>query len=422
MQYRQLGRSGLKVSPICLGTMMFGGPTDEAASKRIIAKAHEAGINFIDTADAYSKGASEEVVGRAIGNNRHAWVLATKLANPMGTDPNRVGLSRRWVLQAADESLKRLGTDHIDIYYLHKEDHTTPLEETVRAMGDLIRAGKVRYFGVSNYRAWRVAEICNICDRLGIDRPAVSQPYYNAMNRMPEVEHFPACSYYGLGIVPYSPLARGVLTGKYKPDAAPDKESRAGRNDTRMMQTEWRPESLQLAQEIKAHAEKKGITAGQFAVAWVLNSAFVSSIVAGPRTEEQWDGYTGALDYLHCGGRGADRQTGRARSSVDAGLQRPGLSDRRTSRADGLRRRHEWPSKIATAYRSLPLRPRRHPLIARALTSCSRAGPARRRCWSARLRPIRILRWPISPAPACMASISKAIWHGRRRPSRASSW
>ncbi|WP_027565691.1 aldo/keto reductase [Bradyrhizobium sp. URHA0013] len=297
MQYRQLGRSGLKVSPICLGTMMFGGPTDEATSKRIIAKAHEAGINFIDTADAYSKGASEEVVGRAIGNNRHAWVLATKLANPMGEDPNRVGLSRRWVLQAADESLKRLGTDHIDIYYLHKEDHSTPLEETVRAMGDLIRAGKVRYFGVSNYRAWRVAEICNICDRLGIDRPAVSQPYYNAMNRMPEVEHFPACSYYGLGIVPYSPLARGVLTGKYKPDAAPDKETRAGRNDTRMMQTEWRPESLQLAQEIKAHAEKKGITAGQFAVAWVLNSAFVSSIVAGPRTEEQWEGYTGALDY-----------------------------------------------------------------------------------------------------------------------------
>ncbi|MBB4426539.1 aryl-alcohol dehydrogenase (NADP+) [Bradyrhizobium sp. CIR48] len=301
MQYRQLGRSGLKVSPICLGTMMFGGPTDEATSKRIIDKAHGAGINFIDTADAYSKGGSEEVVGRAIAGNRHAWVLATKLANPMGDDPNRSGLSRRWVLQAVDESLARLGTDHIDIYYLHKEDHSTPLEETVRAMGDLIRVGKVRYFGVSNYRAWRVAEICNICDRLGIDRPAVSQPYYNAMNRMPEVEHFPACSYYGLGIVPYSPLARGVLTGKYKPDSAPDKETRAGRNDTRMMQTEWRPESLQLAQEIKTHAEKKGITAGQFAVAWVLNSAFVSSIVAGPRTEEQWDGYISALDYRFTG-------------------------------------------------------------------------------------------------------------------------
>ena len=297
MHYRKLGRSGLKISPICLGSMMFGGPTDEATSTRIVAKAREAGINFIDTADAYNKGGSEQVVGRAISNNRPGWVLATKLANQMGDDPNRGGLSRRWVLQAADESLRRLGTDYIDIYYLHKEDHSTPLEETVRAMVELIRLGKVRYFGVSNYRAWRLAEICNICDRLGIDRPVASQPYYNAMNRMPEVEHIPACGYYGLGIVPYSPLARGVLTGKYGVDAAPDKDTRAGRNDTRMMQTEWRPESLKLAQEIKSHAERKGITAGQFALAWVLNSSFVSSVIAGPRTEAHWDDYVRALDY-----------------------------------------------------------------------------------------------------------------------------
>jgi aryl-alcohol dehydrogenase (NADP+) len=215
----------------------------------------------------------------------------------MGDDPNRAGLSRRWVMQAAEESLRRLGTDYVDIYYLHKEDHGTPLDETVRAIGDLIRQGKVRYFGVSNYRAWRVAEICNICDRLGIDRPVVSQPYYNAMNRMPEVEHFPACGFYGMGIVPYSPLARGVLTGKYAPDAPPDKDTRAGRNDTRMMQTEWRPESLQLAQQIRAHAEANGITAGQFAVSWVLNSSFVTSVIAGPRTEAQWDDYLRALDY-----------------------------------------------------------------------------------------------------------------------------
>ncbi|MGJ5175900.1 aldo/keto reductase [Bradyrhizobium oligotrophicum] len=297
MNYRQLGRSGLKVSPICLGTMMFGGPTDEATSGRIIAKARDAGINFIDTADAYNKGASEEVVGRAIARERGRWIVATKLANPMGDDPNRSGLSRRWVLQAADESLRRLGTGHIDIYYLHKEDHATPLEETVRAIGDLIRAGKIRYFGVSNYRAWRVAEICNLCDGMGIDRPVVSQPYYNAMNRMPEVEHLPACGYYGLGVVPYSPLARGVLTAKYNPDAPPDKETRAGRNDTRMMQTEWRPESLNLAQEIKRHAETNGFAPGQFAVAWVLNSAFISSVIAGPRTEAQWDDYIRALDY-----------------------------------------------------------------------------------------------------------------------------
>ena len=298
MQYRQLGRSGLKVSPICLGTMMFGGPTDAATSARIIAKAREAGINFIDTADAYLGGTTEEVVGRAVSNNRSSWVLATKLANRMGDDPNRGGLSRRWVLQAAEESLKRLGTDYIDIYYLHKEDHTTPLQETVRAMAELIGSGKVRYFGVSNYRAWRVAEICNICDRLAIDRPVASQPIYNAMNRMAEVEHIPACAYYGLGVVPYSPLARGVLTGKYKVDAQPAKDTRAGRNDPRMMQAEWRPESLKLAQEIKRHAESKGITAGQFAVGWVLNSRFVSSVIAGPRTEAQFDEYVGALDYV----------------------------------------------------------------------------------------------------------------------------
>jgi aryl-alcohol dehydrogenase (NADP+) len=297
MEYRHLGRSGLKISPMCLGTMMFGGATDEPTSVRIIDKARAAGINFIDTADAYSQGNSEQVVGRAISNSRNSWVLATKLANQMGDDPNRGGLSRRWVLQAADESLKRLGTDYIDIYYLHKEDHATPLQETVRAISELIQKGKVRYFGVSNYRAWRVAEICNICDRLGIDRPVASQPYYNAMNRMPEVEHFPACLYYGLGIVPYSPLARGVLTGKYAPDAAPDKDTRAGRNDVRMMQTEWRPESLQLAQQIKRHAETRGITAGQFAVSWVLNSSFVSAVIAGPRTEAQWDDYLRALDY-----------------------------------------------------------------------------------------------------------------------------
>jgi len=297
MQYRQLGRSGLKVSPICLGTMMFGGPTDEATSTPIVAKARDSGINFIDTAHAYSTGNSEQVVGRAISNSRDRWVLATKLANPMGDDPNRAGLSRRWVLQAADESLRRLGTDYIDIYYLHKEDHSTPLDETVRAMGELIQKGKVRYFGVSNYRAWRVAEICNICDRLGIDRPVASQPYYNAMNRMPEVEHFPACQFYGLGIVTYSPLARGVLTGKYRANAAPDKDTRAGRKDTRMMQTEWRPESIKLAQEIRMHAEAKGISAGQFAVSWVLNSSFVTGVIAGPRTEEQWDDYVRALDY-----------------------------------------------------------------------------------------------------------------------------
>jgi len=297
MDYRTLGRSGLKISTLCLGTMMFGGATDEATSKRIIAKARDQGVNFLDSADQYNNGKSEEVVGRAIASERDRWVVATKLANPMGTGPNEVGLSRKWVLQAAEGSLRRLGTDYIDVYYLHKEDHTTPLSETLRAMADLIRTGKVRYFGVSNYRSWRIAEICNLCDRIGIDRPVVSQPYYNAMNRMPEVEQLPAAAHYGLGIVPYSPLARGVLTGKYSPEGPPPSDTRAGRSDKRIMQTEWRPESLRIAQVLKRHAETRGITAGQFAVAWVLNNALVTGTIGGPRTEAQWDDYVGALAY-----------------------------------------------------------------------------------------------------------------------------
>jgi aryl-alcohol dehydrogenase-like predicted oxidoreductase len=297
MDYRLLGRSGLRISPICLGTMMFGGRTDAPTSRRIIDKARDAGINFLDTADQYNSGASEEVTGEAIRAHRDEWVVATKLANPMGKGRNQRGLSRKWIFEAVEGSLRRLGTSYIDIYYLHKEDHDTPLETTVGAMGDLVRAGKIRHFGVSNHRSWRVAAICAICDQLGIDRPVVSQPYYNAMNRMPETEHLPACAHFGLGVVPYSPLARGVLTGKYAPDSAPAAGSRAAAQDKRMMETEWRRESLELAQKIRAHAEARGMTAGQFAVNWVLNNALVTATIAGPRTEEQWDDYIGALDH-----------------------------------------------------------------------------------------------------------------------------
>jgi aryl-alcohol dehydrogenase (NADP+) len=300
MDYRNLGRSGLAVSPLCLGTMNFGGPTDAATAGRIIARAREAGVNFIDTADAYTGGESERITGAAVRAERDRWVLATKVANPLGAggrEPNNGGTSRKWIMRAVEGSLQRLGTDFIDVYYLHKEDHATPLAETVRAMGDLVRAGKIRYFGVSNYRSWRVAEICALCDQLGIDRPVVSQPYYHALNRTPESEHLAACGHFGLGVVSYSPLARGVLTAKYDPDAPPPAETRAGRGDKRMLQTEWRPESLHLAREIARHAEAAGTTASRFAVAWVLNNRFVTGVIGGPRTEAQWDDYIAALDY-----------------------------------------------------------------------------------------------------------------------------
>jgi aryl-alcohol dehydrogenase (NADP+) len=295
MEYRRLGASGLEVSPICLGTMMFGDRTDAATAGRIIASAFDAGVNFIDTADAYATGASETIVGPAIAPNRRRWILATKVGNVMTQKPHDGGLSRRWIMQACDDSLKRLATDYIDIYYLHKDDTETPLDETVAAIGDLIRAGKIRYFGVSNYRGWRIAEIMGLCAELFVPQPVVCQPYYNAFNRMPEVEILPACDYYGLGVVPYSPLARGVLTGKYAPGSAAPAGSRVARKDGRMMETEFRAESIAMAQTIKAHAERKGLTAAQFALAWVLRNRIVSSVIAGPRTFEQWTDYLSAV-------------------------------------------------------------------------------------------------------------------------------
>jgi aryl-alcohol dehydrogenase (NADP+) len=295
MEYRTLGRSGAMVSPICLGTMMFGGPTDAAESGRIVASAREAGINFIDTADVYVKGESEKIVGKLIAPDRSRWVLATKVANAMGEDPNMRGTGRKWVMRAIDESLERLATDYVDIYYIHRDPGDVPMEETVAAMGDLIAAGKVLYWGVSNLRGWRIAEAVRVCDELGVARPVVCQPYYNAMNRQPENDILPACAHYGIGVVPYSPLARGVLTGKYGKGDAPAAESRAGRKDKRMLETEFRPESLAIAQTLKAHAEKKGMSAGDFAVGWVLANPIVTSVIAGPRTLEQWSAYLGAV-------------------------------------------------------------------------------------------------------------------------------
>ena len=295
MEYRRLGRSGLKVSPLCLGTMMFGDHTSEAEAGRMIAAAREAGVNFVDTADVYCKGESEKITGRLIASDRERWVLATKVANPMGDDPNRRGTGRKWVMRAIDESLARLGTDYVDVYYIHRDPGEVPMEETVSAMGDLIAAGKIHHWGVSNLRGWRIADCVRVCEELGVAQPVVCQPYYNAMNRQPENDILPACAHYGIGVVPYSPLARGVLVGKYKPGEKPAEGTRAGRNDKRIMETEFREESLAIAQTLKAHAEKKGMAAGDFALNWVLSNPIVTSVIAGPRTFEQWQAYLGGL-------------------------------------------------------------------------------------------------------------------------------
>lgn len=297
--YRHLGRHGIKVHALTLGTMMFGGEADARTAQRITDKAFEQGVNSIDTANAYNGGASEEVVGQLIAARRHQWVLATKFGNPdpHGKGPNNSGASRHTIIESVNASLKRLGTDYIDLFYLHREDHFTPVEETLRAFDDLLRAGKIRSYGLSNHRGWKLAEFSRTADLLGIERPAAAQPLYNLVNRQIEVEQLPAAEHYGIGVISYSPLARGVLTGKYTPGQAPAEGTRAGRNDRRIQQTEWRPESLALAQRVSDHARARGITPGQFALAWVLNNRLISSAIAGPRTEAQWDDYLPALEY-----------------------------------------------------------------------------------------------------------------------------
>ena len=297
MHYRTLGKSNLQVSALCLGTMMFGDQTGQDEAAAIVADARAHGVNYIDTADVYTKGASETMLGSLLKGQRHEWVLATKLGNKMSDRVNESHYSRSWMLRELDNSLQRLQTDHVDILYMHRDVIGMDLEEPLRAIDAMLRAGKIRYWGVSNFRGWRIAEIMRIAGQMGMPGPTVCQPYYNLLNRMPEVEILPACDHYGIGVTSYSPVARGVLTGKYAPGQAPAEGTRAARGDKRMSETEFREESLVIAQTLKAHAEAKGITLAQFATAWVLAHRAVSSVIAGPRTLQQWQDYLPALDY-----------------------------------------------------------------------------------------------------------------------------
>lgn len=229
MEYRTLGRAGVKVSPLCLGTMMFGGPTNERDSIRIIHKALDAGINFMDTANVYNDGESERVIAKAVRENREKWVIATKVHGSMGEDVNDAGSHRFHIMSAVEASLKRLGTDHIDVYYLHRWDASTRIVESLRALDDCVRQGKVRYIACSNFEAWRVCEALWTSEKYGLEEFVCVQPLYNIVNRDIEVELLPFCQKYGVGVVPYSPLARGVLSGKYLTGEAPPKGSRAAR-------------------------------------------------------------------------------------------------------------------------------------------------------------------------------------------------
>jgi aryl-alcohol dehydrogenase-like predicted oxidoreductase len=301
MQYRHLGKSNLKVSALCLGTMMFGDQTGRDEAQAIVADAREHGVNYIDTADVYTKGAAESMVGELLKGQRDEWVLATKLGNSMSERVNEGHYSRSWILREVEASLKRLQTGHVDILYMHRDYDGMDLEEPLRALDAMLRDGKIRYWGVSNFRGWRIAEIMRVCGQLGMPGPVVCQPYYNLLNRMPEVEILPACEHYGIGVTSYSPIARGVLTGKYRPGQPPAEGTRAGRGDKRIAETELREESLRIAQQLEAHAKAKGIALAQFATAWVLAHRAVSSVIAGPRTLQQWQDYLPALEYTVTG-------------------------------------------------------------------------------------------------------------------------
>ena len=298
MHYRQLGKSNLRVSGLCLGTMMFGDQTAHPEAANIVADARAHGVNYIDTADIYTKGASERMVGELLLGQRHDWVLATKLGNPMSDRVNQGHYSRSWMLQEVEASLARLKTDYVDILYLHRDYNGMDLEEPLRALDAMLRAGTIRYWGLSNFRGWRIAEVVHLCKQLGVPQPVVCQPYYNLLNRAPEVEILPACANYGIGVVPYSPLARGVLTGKYPPGQPPAEGTRAGGGDKRILETEFREESLLIAQTIKARCEARGLVPGQYAAAWVLANPLVSSVIVGPRTLSHLENVFGATRLL----------------------------------------------------------------------------------------------------------------------------
>ena len=295
MPTRPLGRDGPSVSRLCLGAMMFGDRTGQGEAEEMIAAFAEAGGDFIDTADTYAGGESERVVGRAIAACRDRWTLATKVGNPVGGRGG--GLSPAWIEEALGASLDRLGVEAVELYYLHADDEATPLEEVVAAMGRALEAGRIRAWGFSNFRAWKIAEMVRVADALGVARPVAAQPYYHALYRQAEIDTLPACAHFGIGVVPYSPLARGVLTGKY--EGGVPEGSRAGRGDARIAETEMRAEVVHAATHLKAQVEAGGRSLPDVALQWVLANEIVTSVLIGPRTMEQLRGYLGALDSEH---------------------------------------------------------------------------------------------------------------------------
>ena len=296
MEYRRLGNSGLRGSAVGLGGNNFGWWADEQTSIPVIHHAIDAGINFLDTADVYARGQSEEFIGKAIKGKRTNLIIATKFANQMGDDPNERGGSRRYIMQAVEASLKRLQTDYIDLYQMHIPDPTTPMGETLRALDDLIRAGKVRYIGCSNYAAWQMCEAIWISRTNNYSTFISTQPMYNLLSRGIERELVPCCQDYGIGIIPYSPLASGFLTGKYRQGETPPEGARLSGSDPRFQRV-FNEANWNRLDKLESWAKEHSHTMGELAIAWLLAKPMVATVIAGARKSEQVDANVTAGDW-----------------------------------------------------------------------------------------------------------------------------
>ncbi len=292
MEYRSLGRTGVLVSPLCLGAMNFGGPTSPEDSIQIILRALDAGINFIDTANVYNRGESERIVGRALKENqrRDQVVLATKVHNAMGPGPNDGGDSRYHIVRACEDSLRRLQTDHIDLYQLHRPPLTMPQDETLRAFDDLVRAGKVLYIGSSTYPAWMLMEALALSEHYRLARYVSEQPPYNLLDRRVENELIPLALKYGVAILPWSPLAGGILAGRYPPGEAFAEDSRAVRTGD-FFRTRITEHGRRVAAQVAAMARERHMTTAQLAFVWLKDQPGVTAPIVGPRTLEHLEAF-----------------------------------------------------------------------------------------------------------------------------------
>ena len=302
MEMRVLGTTGVRVSPLCLGAMMFGawGNTDHDDSIRIIDRALDAGINFIDTADVYSAGESEEIVGKALASGRRdRIVLATKAHGRMGDDPNEQGNSRRWIIRECENSLRRLGTDYIDLYQIHRPDPSADVDETLAALTDLIRAGKIRYAGSSTFPPSQIVEAQWAAERRGRERFVCEQPPYSIMVRGVEDEVLPVCRRYGMGVIPWSPLAGGWLSGRYRKNADLPVSTRAGRIPQRFdTSLPGNQAKLEAAEQLAVLAADAGLSLVHLAIAFVINHPAITSAIIGPRTMEHLESQLGAADVV----------------------------------------------------------------------------------------------------------------------------